>query len=130
MCNWNLAQLADNLRDKFVMGLYNEHLLQQLLSQDHKKSLEDLFQHALTFEAESLKRAESGVTTSVSVLEHKKSKSTAKPLETHPPKQLTQLTKAVQPGLCNGCGENHARSMCHFRKEIVKWRENSAPLNK
>ena len=60
-CDWNEAQLADNLRDKFVMGLYNERLLQQLLTHDHKKSLEDLFQHALTFEAaeqESLKRAE------------------------------------------------------------------------
>ena len=60
-CDWNEAQLADNLRDKFVMGLYNEHLLQQLLTHDHKKSLEDLFQHALTFEAaeqESLKHAE------------------------------------------------------------------------
>ena len=59
-CDWNEAQLADNLRDKFVMGLYNERLLQQLLTHDHKKSLEDLFQHALTFEAaeqESLKRA-------------------------------------------------------------------------
>ena len=50
-CDWNEAQLADNLRDKFVVGLYNEHLLQQLLTHDHKKSLEDLLQHALTFEA-------------------------------------------------------------------------------
>ena len=51
MCDWNEAQLADNLRDKFVMGLYNERLLQQLPTHDHKKSLEGLFQHALTFEA-------------------------------------------------------------------------------
>ena len=51
MCDWNEAQLADNLRDKFVMGLYSECLLQQLLTHDHKKSLKDLFQHALTFEA-------------------------------------------------------------------------------
>ena len=66
-CDWNEAQLADNLRDKFVMGLYNERLLQQLLTHDHKKSLEDLFQHALTFEAaeqESLKRAETADNTS------------------------------------------------------------------
>ena len=42
-CDWNEAQLADNLRDKFVMGLYNERLLQQLLTHDHKKPLEDLF---------------------------------------------------------------------------------------
>ena len=61
------------------MGLYNERLLQQLLSQDHKKSLEDLFQHTLTFEAaeqELLKRADSGTTNSVNALSqrHKKSK--------------------------------------------------------
>ena len=58
MCGWNKAQLDDNLRDKFVMGLYNERLLQQLLTHDHKKLLKDLFQHPLTFEAaeqESLK---------------------------------------------------------------------------
>ena len=29
-----------------MMRSYNKHLLQQLLTQDHKKSLEDLFQHA------------------------------------------------------------------------------------
>ena len=50
-CDWNEAQLADNLRDKFVMRLYNEHLLQKLLTHDHKKLLEDLFQHSLTLEA-------------------------------------------------------------------------------
>lgn len=44
-----------------MMGLYNEHLLQQLLTHDHKKLLEDLLQHAFTFEAmeqESFKRAD------------------------------------------------------------------------
>jgi len=33
-CDWNQAQLADNLHDKFVMGLYNERLLQQLVKQN------------------------------------------------------------------------------------------------
>ena len=53
------------------MGLYNKRLLQQLLSQDHKKPLEDLYQHALTFEAaeqESLKSADSGTNNSVNAL--------------------------------------------------------------
>ena len=43
------------------MGLRNECLLQQLLSQDHKKALEELLKLARTFEAvehESLKRAD------------------------------------------------------------------------
>ena len=74
-CDWNEAQLADKLRDKFVMGLYNEHLLQQLLTNDHKKPLEDLFKHALTFEAveqKSLKCAEnSDNTTTVNALRKK-----------------------------------------------------------
>ena len=33
------------------MGLQNKRLLQQLLTQDHNKSLDDLFQLAVTFEA-------------------------------------------------------------------------------
>ena len=33
------------------MGLKNECLLQQLLTKDHKKPLEELFQLASTFEA-------------------------------------------------------------------------------
>ena len=45
------ARLADNLRDKFVMGLRNERILQQLLTQDHTKSLDELFQLATTIEA-------------------------------------------------------------------------------
>ena len=31
-CDWTEEQLAENLRDKFVMGLHNERLLQQLLT--------------------------------------------------------------------------------------------------
>ena len=57
-CDWNEAQLVNNLRDKFMIGLYNKHLLQQLLTHDHKKSLKDLFQHPLTFKAAELKRSE------------------------------------------------------------------------
>ena len=70
MCDWNGEQLADNLRDKFVMGLYNEYLLQQLFTHDHKKLLDDLLQHALTFEAaerESLKRADTTTDNSTTV---------------------------------------------------------------
>ena len=43
------------------MGLRNERLLQQLLTQDHKKPLDDLFQLAITVEAaekESFMQAE------------------------------------------------------------------------
>ena len=43
------------------MGLHNECLLQQLLTKDHKKPLDDLFQLAITVEAaekESFMQAE------------------------------------------------------------------------
>ena len=53
----NTGKLDDNIRDKFVMGLRNECLLQQLLSQDHKKPLDDLLELTRTFEA--AKRAHS-----------------------------------------------------------------------
>ena len=50
-CDWTEAHLTENLQDKFVMGLHNECLLQQLLTQDHKKPLDDLFQLAIILEA-------------------------------------------------------------------------------
>ena len=37
--DWTEPQIADNLRDKFVMSFKNECLLQQLLTKDHKKPL-------------------------------------------------------------------------------------------
>ena len=46
------------IRDKFVIGLQNESLLQQLLTQDHRKPLAELMELAHKFEAaerESLK---------------------------------------------------------------------------
>jgi len=105
------------------MRLYNGHLLQQLLTQDHNKSLEDLNHQALTFEAaeqESLKCDESGTAAnSVNAFNQGSRKlkstikgqhSTNKPTDprTCPPRQATQ------PGSCNSCGENHARSTCRF----------------
>ena len=50
-CEWLKEHLGENLRDKFVMGLRNERLLQQLLTQDHRKPLVDLLELARTFEA-------------------------------------------------------------------------------
>ena len=40
-CDWIEEQLANSLRGKFVMELHNEHLLQQLSTQDHKKLLDE-----------------------------------------------------------------------------------------
>jgi len=51
MCKWSEQHLEDNLRDKFVMGLQNECLLQQLLTQDHTKPFAELMELAHTFEA-------------------------------------------------------------------------------
>ena len=60
-CDWTAEQLADNICNKFVMGLRNERLLQQFLMQDHKKPLEELLELARVFEAaehKSLKRVD------------------------------------------------------------------------
>ena len=70
-CQWSSDYLADNLRDKFVMGLRNERLLQQLLTQDHTKSLDELFQLAATFEAaerETIQHTESSASGSDSTV--------------------------------------------------------------
>ena len=125
MCDWNDAQLADNLRDKFVMELYSERLLQQLLTHDHKKSLEDLFQHALTFEAaeqESLKHAETSTdnTTTVNALNQqpRKNRSDKATKTSHNSSKQPSERKARQSAeqySCSSCGENHPRSTCRFR---------------
>ena len=63
-CEWSEEHLEGNLWDKFVMGLRNERLLQQLLTQDHTKPLADLLELARTFEAaerETLKQGEGTV---------------------------------------------------------------------
>jgi len=120
-CQWAEAALGENLRDKFVMGLRNERLLQQLLTQDHTKSLDDLFQLATTFEAaesEALKRSESDSQTTVSPVNSGKNlKSRSR---TEPPKKRTQLPSTSQQfskeqtRTCASCGGNHARKSCRF----------------
>ena len=120
-CDWNEAQLADNLRDKFVMGLYNERLLQQLLTHDHKKSLEDLFQHALTFEAaeqKSLKRAETPTdNTTVNALKQqlRKKRSARATKNQNSGRDVQNSRQSNEQYKCSSCGANHPRSTCRFR---------------
>ena len=130
-CNWSEDYLADNLRDKFVMGLRNERLLQQLLTQDHTKSLEDLFQLASTFEAaerEAVKRAEassdsqkeSPVAAIKNAQTHKGSQNQpctkwyGKRRQQNGPKQPQQFRDTK--GKCASCGGDHTRSTCRFLK--------------
>ena len=120
-CDWNEAQLADNLRDKFVMGLYSERLLQQLLTHDHKKSLKDLFQHALTFEAaeqESLKRAETPKdNTTVNALKQqlRKKRSARATTNQNSGREVQNTRQSNEQYTCSSCGANHPRSTCRFR---------------
>ena len=115
-CDWTEEQLANNLRDKFVMGLHNECLLQQLLTQDHKKPLDELFHFAQTVEAaekESLRRADNSSTESSVAVMNKSSKK--KPVL---PSQIPVKKPPAQPGAakqCASCGGNHFRSTCRFR---------------
>ena len=119
-CDWNEAQLADNLRDKFMMGLYSECLLQQLLTHDHKKSLEDLFQHALTFEAaeqESLKCAETPTdNTTVNALKQqlRKKRSARATTNQNSGREVQNTRQSNEQYTCSSCGANHPRSTCCF----------------
>ena len=115
-CDWTEEQLANNLRDKFVMGLHNERLLQQLLIQDHKKPLDELFRFAQTVEAaekESSRRADNSSTESSIAVMNKLSKK--KPVL---PSQIPVKKPPAQPGAakqCASCGGNHFRSTYRFR---------------
>ena len=103
------------------MGLRNERLLQQLLSQDHKKPLDDLLELARTFEAaerESLKRAsdsdrkgtDSG--SSVAATKPKPQNPTKNQRTSANPKRPSSYQPAIP---CASCGGAHLRSTCRFR---------------
>jgi len=98
-CQWEEAAMGENLRDKFVMGLRNKCLLQQLLTQDHTKSFDQLFQLATTFEAaenEALKRVESESQTSVAPVTGKNPKSVPRSRPEQPKKQKQQPSTIQQ----------------------------------
>jgi len=123
ICEWTEVQLAENICDKFVMGLRNERLLQQLLSQDHKKELKELLELARTFEAakhESLKRAnndhgkkESDAGTVTAMGKQPRSGKS----QNFPKSQRTAKTKGTSLQLaskpCASCGGAHLRSTCN-----------------
>ena len=119
-CDWTEPQITDNLRDKFVMGLKNERLLQQLLTKDHKKPLEELFQLALTFEAaekESLKRADAssaseGATVGATRNGRNFKQRSGSQGRKKPPHQTSGTNSSHS---CASCGGNHLRSNCKFR---------------
>ena len=75
------------------MGLHNKRLLQQLLTQDHKKPLDKLFHFAQTAKKESLRRADNSVTESSIVVMNKLSK---KKLVL--PSQISVKKPPTQPG--------------------------------
>ena len=99
------------------MGLRNERLLQQLLTQDHIKSLGNLFQLATTFEAaerETVQHSQTNVADgSDSIL------SAVKPPRPQKRKQQSglpgkQQTRNQQTHKCASCGGDHARKTCKF----------------
>ena len=115
-CDWTQDQLSENLRDKFVMGIHNERLLQQLLTQDHKKPLEELVELARTFEAaekESLRRAEGSSAINSSTVTAAVTGS--KPTKGIVSSQPTNKKQSGSAGRCASCGGSHLRSTCKFR---------------
>ena len=120
-CQWSEEHLADNLRDKFVMGLRNERILQQLLTQDHTKSLDELFQLAATIEAaerETVKRSEVDHTTDESLVSALRNprppKGTQNKQSALPRRQQQRPSKKQHTGKCASCGGDHARKTCRF----------------
>ena len=119
-CDWSAERLEDNIRDKFVMGLRNERLLQQLLTQDHKKPLDDLVELARVFEAaehESLSRADSDKKSDSTVAANKPSEPTGGTRETRKAtkRPAQNAGRNQQSSHCASCGGEHPRSTCRFR---------------
>ena len=104
------------------MGLKNERILQQLLTQDHTKSLDELFQLATTIEAaerETVKRSEVDRTTeeepSVSALRNSRPpKGTQNKQSRLPRRQQQRAPRKQHTGKCASCGGDHARKTCRF----------------
>ena len=124
-CQWSEGYLADNLRDKFVMGLRNERILQYLLTQDHTKSLDELFQLATTTEAaerETVKRSEVDRTTedggAISIQSALRNPRLTKGTQNRqaelPRRQQQRTSKKQHTGKCASCGGDHARKACRF----------------
>ena len=102
------------------MGLRNERLLQQLLTQDHKKPLDDLVELAHIFKAaehESLTQADSDKKSDSIIAANRPSKPTGGMREarkvTKRPAQ--NAGRNQQSSRCASCGGKHPRSTCRFR---------------
>ena len=120
-CNLSAEQLEDNIHNKFMMGLQNERLLQQLLTQDHKKPLDDLVEFARVFKAaehESLTRADFDKRSDSTVTANKPSKSTGrtrvmrKAIATKRPAQNAGRNQLSSHYACCGGDHEHPRSTC------------------
>ena len=122
-CEWSEEHLGENFHDKFVMGLRNERLLQQLLTQDHKKPLADLLELAHIFEAAELETVKQGdadpsegtvaVNNARQQGQSKQRKSTQR--RSGQNRQSTPGYGQQQPPKCASCEGEHFRSSCHFR---------------
>ena len=122
-CEWSEDHLGENLRDKFVMGLRNERLLQQLLTQDHRKPLADLLELARTFEAaerETVRQGDADRSEGTVAVNNERQQGQSKQRKSTQRRsgenrQSTPGSGQQQPPKCASCGGEHFRSSCHFR---------------
>ena len=125
-CEWSEQHLEDNLRDKFVMDLRNERLLQQLLTQDHTKPLAELMELVHTFEAaerETFKRVDtSNSESSVAASKAKAQGHSKSNRRRQGEKQPAQPSPSgnFQSLQCVSCGGEHSRNTCRFRNVKCK----------
>ena len=120
-CEWSEEHLEDNFRDKFVMGLRNERLLQQLLTQDHMKPLVELIELTQTFEAaerESLKRVDANkheTTVAASKTRSQGHSNTSSRCPASEQKSTQAGNGSPRSLHCASCGGEHSRNTCRFR---------------
>ena len=117
-CEWSAEQLKNNLHDKFVMGLRNERLLQQLLTQDHRKPLTEQVELAHTLEAakrESLKRVDTNKS-DATVAASSKAKSQGQPPKSTKSSRRRPVgdhqATGNSPLQCASCGGEHSQNNC------------------
>ena len=122
-CEWSEEHLGENLCDEFVMGLQNERLLQQLLTQYHRKPLADLLALAGTFEAaerETVKHSDTNQSEGTVAVSNTKQQGQSKQRKStqcrlREDRQSTPGSGQQQLPKHSSCGGEHFHSSCRFR---------------
>ena len=115
-CEWQAAQLACNLGDRFVTGLANPKMIEKLLPLPITKTINELLVQAKLFETANEESQASVLVTN---------RSDTVRIKNEPIEPIAQISTSQNSankvqnkfGECWSCGEtNHLRAQCRFRK--------------